>query len=73
MAPVVSRYIARECPINRGRKKEEHASMVTPRRAKTNPYFEVEWPIRMAAGRVIVMPTPTAEPAMAQIVGLRQR
>lgn len=47
--------------------------MVIPRRAKTKPYLDVVWAMRIAAGRVIVIPTPTAEPCIAAMVGLRQR
>ena len=47
--------------------------MTIPRLAKTKPTFAVAETIRMAMGRVMVMPTPTAEPFMAATVGLRHR
>lgn len=72
VAPVVTTCMARECPINRGRKKELQASMTSPRRAKTNPIFADADAMRMFMGSVMVMPIPTAEPWMAPIVGLRE-
>ena len=44
-----------------------------PRRAKLKPIFAVEEHMRMTAGRVMVMPTPTAEPFRAAMVGRRER
>ena len=62
-----------EYPISRGKKKAEAASMTIPRRAKTKPIFAVEDTIRIAHGRVRVIPIPTAEPLMAQMVGFGER
>lgn len=61
-APVVVRCSALECPIKRGRKKEEQASMMMPRLANTKPILALEYATRMHAGRHIVIPTPTADP-----------
>ena len=66
------RCIARDRPIKRGRKYEEQASMMIPRLAKTKPIFADAHATRMLAGRVMVIPTPTAEPLMAAMVGLEQ-
>ena len=46
--------------------------MTMPRREKTKPTFAVEQAMRIVAGRVMVMPTPTAGPFIAAIVGLEQ-
>lgn len=70
-APVETRYMALEKPISRGRKYDEHDSMVMPRRPKTKPYLDALCAMRTAAGSTMVMPTPTAEPCIAAMVGLR--
>lgn len=49
-------YSAFECPIKRGRKNEDAASMTTPRWEKTKPIFASDQARRIAMGRVIVMP-----------------
>ena len=46
--------------------------MTRPRRAKTKPIFDLECVMRMFMGSVMVIPTPTAEPFRAPIVGLRE-
>ena len=58
--------------MRRGRKYEEQASMMMPRREKTKPILAVALATRMLVGRHIVMPTPTAAPFMAAMVGLEQ-
>jgi hypothetical protein len=64
--------MARECPIRRGRKNEEAASIIRPRRVNTKPILLVRLVMRMVIGSVIVMPIPAAEPLRAAMVGLRQ-
>lgn len=46
--------------------------MMMPRRAKTKPILALAQASRMLAGRVMVIPTPTAEPLIAAMVGLLQ-
>lgn len=58
-------------PISLGKKYELAASMIRPRLAKTKPILASAYAIRMAMGRVIVMPTPTADPLIAAMTGLR--
>ena len=48
VAQVVTRCNAFEYPISRGSKKDEHASMMTPRRAKTKSILAVAEAILMA-------------------------
>jgi hypothetical protein len=72
VAPVVIACIARLCPTSLGRKNELQASIMSPRRANTNPIFAFLYAMRMFMGSVIVMPMPTAEPWRAPMVGLRQ-
>jgi hypothetical protein len=43
-----------------------------PRLLNTNPTLAFAYAIRMQAGKHMVMPTPTAAPWMAAIVGLEQ-
>lgn len=43
--------------------------MTRPRRAKTSPILACLQVMRMAIGRVIVTPIPTAEPFMAAMTG----
>ena len=43
--------------------------MTRPRLEKTKPIFAVLHATRMVAGRVIVIPIPTADPLIAAIVG----
>lgn len=70
--PVVATCRAREWPISLGRKNEDTASMIIPRRENTKPIFAFAVATRMVAGSVMVMPIPTADPLMAAIVGFRQ-
>lgn len=58
--------------MRRGRKNDETASITIPRREKTKPIFVFAVARRMVQGRTIVIPTPTAEPLRAAMVGLRQ-
>jgi hypothetical protein len=46
--------------------------MIIPRLANTKPIFAEAHATRMLAGRVIVIPTPTAAPLMAAMVGFEQ-
>jgi hypothetical protein len=46
--------------------------MMIPRLANTKPILAEAQATRMLAGRVIVIPTPTAEPLTAAMVGLEQ-
>jgi hypothetical protein len=59
-------------PIKRGRKYEEQASMMIPRLANTKPIFADAQATRMQAGSVMVIPTPTADPLIAAMVGFEQ-
>jgi hypothetical protein len=69
--PVVMACIALECPINRGKKNDEQASIMSPLRANTKPILALLYAMRMFIGNVIVIPIPTAEPCSAPIVGFR--
>lgn len=64
--------MALDVPISRGRKYDEHASMMMPRLEKTNPIFAGAYATRILAGRHMVMPTPTAAPLIAAMVGFEQ-
>jgi hypothetical protein len=64
--------MARDKPIRRGRKNDEQVSMIIPRLANMKPIFAEAHATRMLAGRVIVIPTPTAGPLMAAMVGFEQ-
>ncbi|KAK1856749.1 hypothetical protein CCHR01_00719 [Colletotrichum chrysophilum] len=55
-----------------GRKKALHDSRTKPRRAKGKPTLAPSQATRMAAGRDMVRPTPTADPLKATIVGFLQ-
>ncbi len=57
-------------PTTRGRNQDEHASGTNPRRANTKPIFASGTARRMSIGSVIVMPTPTAGPLIAAMIGL---
>ena len=67
------RCIALLSPINFGRKKDEAASIIIPRLAKTNPILAFSLTMRMFIGSVMVIPTPTALPFMAAMTGFVQR
>jgi hypothetical protein len=46
--------------------------MTIPRLANTKPIFADAQAMRMLAGSVMVIPTPTADPLMAAMVGFVQ-
>src|ERR1700761_835998 len=46
--------------------------MMIPRLLKTKPILALAYATRMHAGKHMVMPTPTAAPCMAAIVGFEQ-
>ena len=56
-------------PTRRGRNQLEQASGTIPRRANTKPMRASSAASRMSMARVIVMPTPTAGPLMAAMIG----
>lgn len=60
-------------PTSFGRKKLLQASMMIPLRANTKPTFAFSYAILIVIGRHIVIPTPTAAPWIAAIVGFLQR
>ena len=52
-----------------GRNQLEAASHTKPRRANTKPILAFSEQIFTSMGRVMVRPTPTAEPLMAAMTG----
>ncbi|SLI62178.1 Uncharacterised protein [Mycobacteroides abscessus subsp. abscessus] len=55
----------------RGRNQLEQDSGTIPRRLKTKPMRAVSTARRKSAASVMVMPTPTAGPFTAAMIGLR--
>ena len=60
-----------ETPTILGRNQDEHASGTKPLRAKTNPYFASSDANLISIANCIVMPTPTAGPLQAEIIGFK--
>ena len=71
--PLLGPLGAAEMPTTRGRNHVEHASGTRPRRVNTNPNLAVSAAMRTSVGKVMVTPTPAAEPLIAEMTGLVMR
>ena len=69
--PESSRSAARAMPTSRGRIQVLESSVTTPRRTNRKPSFASFAAIRMSYCSGRVMPTPTAAPLIAAMIGLR--